>query len=381
MLQYIFFISIFLVLYSYVMYPLVLLLLNLFLRKMVVRIDDSMEENFSISLIITAYNERLRIKSKLENSLQLKYPKELLEIIVASDCSDDGTDDLVSGYQDRGIKLVRANDHLGKEYAQKCAIDIANGSILVFSDVATEIPDDALLQLTKYYKDTKIGAVSSEDRFINELGKLVGEGVYVRYEMWLRQLESVLDGLVGLSGSFFSCRREVSDLWDIYSPSDFNTAINCARLNLKAISAKNVLGYYKDLSDPAKEYKRKVRTVIRGMTGLGRHMEVMNPYYFGLFAFQLFSHKLMRWLTPVFLSSTLVFNLFILDVHVAYLIIFILQLLFYATGILAHFIVEIRKYTLVRLIYFFLQVNVAIAHAGILYLSGQRMAIWQPSQR
>lgn len=380
MLQFLFFVSIFLTIYSYAVYPLLLVLLRAGKRPLPAPPADAGENLPPLSLIITAYNEKARIEAKLDNTLALDYPGAL-EIIVASDCSDDGTDDIVRGYADKGVKLVRADEHLGKEYAQKCAIEAATGAILVFSDVATEIPGDALQKLVAWYADPSVGAISSEDRFISSEGQVAGEGLYVRYEMWLRRLESSLAGLVGLSGSFFSCRREVADLWDIHAPSDFNTALNCARLGLRAVTAGDVLGYYKDLSDPAREYQRKVRTVLRGMSGLGRHLDVLNPAKFGLFALQVFSHKLMRWLVPVFLLTTLLLNLVLLGQGALYTLVFFIQLVFYGIGLYAHAQPAARSHALIRVVYFFLQVNVAIVQAWLLYFSGRRMAVWQPSQR
>ena len=114
---------------------------------------------------------------------------------------------------------MRADERRGKEYAQFCAIEKASGDILVFSDVATRFPQDAFRKLASRFRDRAVGAVSSEDRFISNDGRIVGEGMYVRYEMWLRKLESVHAGLVGLSGSFFAARREVCADWDIHSPS------------------------------------------------------------------------------------------------------------------------------------------------------------------
>lgn len=367
--------------YSYFIYPLILLLVDRLSAKRFQPVITDLDRLPEVSLIITAYNEKSRIRSKLENSLEIIYPEGQLEIIVASDCSDDGTDDVVKEYSDKGVVLVRADEHLGKEYAQKCAVEKVSGEIIVFSDVATEIPPDAIRNLIRYYRDPLTGAISSEDRFISQEGHIVGEGMYVMYEMWLRNLESGNGGLVGLSGSFFSCRREVTELWDVHSPSDLNTAINCARLGLKAITAPDVLGYYKDLSDPGKEYKRKVRTVLRGMTGLGRHLDAMNPFKFGLFGYQMLSHKLMRWLVPVFLFTTLVLNLVIAGKNSVYMALLLLQIIFYVIGLAAHFMTITRKNALIRLIYFFLQVNIAIAHAGVLFITGKKMAVWQPSQR
>ena len=183
----------------------------------------------SVTLIVTAYNEERRIREKIENTLAIDFDSSRLELIVASDCSEDATDAIVAEYADRGVRLVRAAERLGKENAQLTAIKQAQGDILVFSDVATQIPSDSLVKLERYFADPSIGAVSSEDRFVSKDGSVAGEGAYVKYEMWLRKQESQLAGLVGLSGSFFAARKSICQEWDIHSPSDFNTALNAMK--------------------------------------------------------------------------------------------------------------------------------------------------------
>ncbi len=340
---------------------------------------DPFSGQASVSLIVTAYNEAGRIREKLRNSLEIDFPD--LEIIVASDCSNDGTDEIVREFTDDHVRLVRAPARLGKEFAQQCAIAQARGDILVFSDTGTLIPNDAIERLVRYFDDPEVGAVSSEDRFIREDGALVGEGAYVRYEMLLRRLESSLAGLVGLSGSFFAARRSVCREWDIHSPSDFNTALNCARAGLRAVTAPDVLGYYRDLKDPGREYQRKVRTVLRGITGLMRNLDALSLRRSPLFAWQVFSHKLMRWLVPVFLVVLLIASTLLYDQHAVYASLFWSQLAFYAIALLAHWSAPLRGNALVRLVYFFCQVNLAIAHAALRYLAGGRMTVWQPSAR
>ena len=367
------------VVYSYFVYPLVLFVLP---KRQSARVkSDTAAPVTKVSLIITAHNEEQRIEDKLRNTFELQYPRELLEIIVASDCSSDRTDELVEAHASEGARLVRADQHLGKEYAQWCAIQASTGDIIVFSDVATLIPVDALRKLIVLFDDPKVGAVSSEDRFISDDGKLAGEGAYVRYEMWLRALESRLAGLVGLSGSFFAARREVCQQWDTESPSDFNTALNCARAGFIAISSPEVCGHYKDVADEKKEYARKIRTVIRGMTALGRHVEVLNPFKFGLFAFQVWSHKVMRWAVPWFMLLLFVITLIALHQSWFVKLLFIGQIGFYVLALLGSKSEAWRNNSLVRLVYYFVQVNVALAHAAISYFSGKRMTTWTPSQR
>ncbi len=372
-------ISLFGVVYSYFIYPLILFVLAN--RRHSVSQSPSGPSGVSISLIITAHNEEQRLEDKLRNTFELDYLRDSLEIIVASDCSTDRTDEIVESYAGKGVTLVRADQHLGKEYAQWCAIKASKGNIIVFSDVATLIPADALQKLVVLFDDPKVGAVSSEDRFISDDGKLAGEGAYVRYEMWLRALESRLAGLVGLSGSFFAARREVCQQWDTESPSDFNTALNCARAGFIAISSPEVCGHYKDVADEKKEYARKIRTVIRGMTALGRHAEVLNPFKFGLFAFQVWSHKVMRWAVPWFMLLLFVITLITLHQSWFIKVLFIGQIGFYALALLGSKSEAWRENSLVRLIYYFVHVNIALAHATISYFSGKRMTTWTPSQR
>ncbi|GAB1265252.1 glycosyltransferase family 2 protein [Aurantivibrio infirmus] len=382
MFTFLFWLLAFLSLYSYFFYPLCLKLL-VWLRERSGELQDESQKNAptSLTLIITAYNEEERIAEKLENTLELDFNSGSLEIIVASDCSSDRTDEIVKQFEDRGVRLVRAQERLGKENAQLTAIRESNGDVIVFSDTATKIPEDGLTKLVEYFADPKIGAVSSEDRFVSQSGEVAGEGAYVKYEMWLRGEESKLAGLIGLSGSFFAARREVCAEWDIHSPSDFNTALNCARLGLVAVTAPDVLGFYQDLKDPAKEYQRKIRTVIRGITALSRHAEVLNPFTFGVFSFQVISHKLMRWLVPWFLIALFLTTAIVANQGSIYALALIAQIGFYIVALAAHYNHKLQNNSVVKIIYFFVQVNIALFDASCRYLAGTRMTTWTPSAR
>jgi cellulose synthase/poly-beta-1,6-N-acetylglucosamine synthase-like glycosyltransferase len=365
--------------YSYFLYPLILKLAPA--RKARAAGASGDMQCPALTLIITVHNEEKRIHEKLENTLLIDYPKDLLEIIVASDCSSDATDSIVESFSDRGVRLVRADERKGKEYAQLCAIRKAGGEILVFSDVSTRIPAEALRILVHQFEDPRIGALSSEDRFISKDGRVEGEGAYVKYEMWLRRLESDRAGLVGLSGSFFAARREVCDEWDIYSPSDFNTALNCAKKGLVAITCPDVIGIYSDVKDPALEYRRKIRTVVRGMTAITRHPQVLNPLRMGLFAFQIWSHKIMRWGVPWFMLFFAILTLALADEGFVYQVALWLQVIFYGVAAIGWLFGNLRKNTAVRIIFFFVQTNLALAYALMSFLAGKRMTVWTPSQR
>ncbi len=365
--------------YSYFLYPVLLKLLPV--RK-IIDITDNKNTNLPVvSLIITVHNEESRVREKLENTLQIDYPSDSLEIIIASDFSTDETDNIVESYAEKGVRLVRADQRKGKEYAQLCAIRASKGGILVFSDVATQIPADALRLLTKRFADPMVGALSSEDKFISNDGGVVGEGAYVKYEMWLRRLESDRAGLVGLSGSFFAARREVCEHWDIYCPSDFNTALNSAKHGLVAITCPDVVGIYKDVEDASLEYQRKMRTVIRGITAIARHPEVLNPFRMGLFAFQVWSHKIMRWGVPWFMAIFLLLTLMLQGQGMIYTLVLVVQLVFYALALVGWLFNGLRENTLVKIIFFFVQTNLALAQATVSFSLGKRMTVWTPSKR
>ncbi len=380
MLSFLFWIFGIAAIYSYFLYPFVLKTIAIIRGVHTLR-PQTLVEPVSISLIVTAYNEQGRIREKIENTLAIQFDAARLELIVASDCSEDATDAIVNEYADRGVRLVRATERLGKENAQLTAIKEAKGDLLVFSDVATQIPADALVKLEQYFSDASIGAVSSEDRFVSKDGSVAGEGAYVKYEMWLRKQESQLAGLVGLSGSFFAARKEICQEWDIHSPSDFNTALNAVKAGLRAVSAPDVLGFYQDLQDPSKECQRKIRTVIRGMTGLSRHREVLSVQQYGLFAVQVISHKLMRWLAPWFFILFFIVSALNASEGAIYALAFMGQLGFYGVALAAQFLPNLRDNGAVKLIYFFVQVNVALLEATVKFLAGQRMTTWKPSAR
>lgn len=363
--------------YSYIIYP--LLLVSFPKRRISVTAEDG--EFPAVSFIITVHNEAKRIEQKIRNTRDLDYPAEKIEILVASDASTDETNEIVSGWAERDIKLVVADEHLGKEHAQKLAIEASSGDILVFSDAATSIPKNAIVRLALAFSDPLVGAVSSIDKYVTCNGRDFGEGLYVRFEMWLRRLESNRAGLVGLSGSFFAARRCVCEKWDVRSPSDLNVALECVRNDYVSVSDSSVIGVYSGIKHERREYARKKRTVIRGIVGISRNTDVLSLGRFGYFAFQLWSHKIMRWATPWFMVGALVTNAIIVQRASFYVVALTSQLLFYSIAFAAWRVERLRTLQVFRFALFFVQVNIAMLHATILFLSGERVMTWTPSER
>lgn len=367
-----------LILYGYVFYPLLLLVLPR--RKFPLKTELPAVRR--ISVIVAAHNEASQIEAKLLNTLALSTDGFEVEVLVASDASTDATDDIVRKYESRGVVLSRAEQRHGKEHAQKLAIARTTGDVIVFTDAATVLPADSLLRLALLFKNPQIGAVSSVDKILSEDGRIEGEGLYVRYEMWLRDLEHRYNTLVGLSGSFFAARRAVCMRWDIEVCSDFGVALNCAALGLKAVSDRSLIGYYRNLADPNREYTRKVRTVLRGMGGLVFRREVLNPFKFGVFSFQVFSHKVMRWAVPwLLVVSEICAIVLARDGSLLHLLMVESLTLLCLSPLVVRWFPVLRRYSLLRLAAFFIEVNAAILHATLMLLKGQDIKAWEPSKR
>jgi len=376
--QFAFWCSVGFVFYAYLGYPLLLWALSCWRSHDVLRRDVRP----SVTFIITAYNEERRIEEKLKNTMSLTYPAEHLEILVASDCSSDRTDDIVRSFAPGRIHLVRSPVRKGKEAAQKLAVQAAHGEILVFSDSATILPQDAIINIVRNFADPSVGCVSSIDRFVDKDGMLSGEGAYVRYEMWLRSLESRVYSLVGLSGSFFAARRKLCRDWATDLQSDFNTLLNSIKLHQRGVLDPLSIGYYQNISDERKEFERKARTVVRGISVLMKNLSLLNPFQYGIFAWQLFSHKLCRWLVPFALCSALVSNVFLVGHWDGYLVSFFMQVSMYAST-LAWFTLgqRARSLALLKVPSFFVLANASIMVAWFRYLKGERITLWNPSSR
>jgi len=369
--------SIMLIFFAYLGYPISLYLLC-FLRKRMVKKAPFFPY---VTMIITAYNEEKRIKEKLKNTLHLEYPRDMLQVFVASDGSTDRTNAIVKDYWKNGIELLEIKKRGGKENAQKAAVTHAKGDVLVFADVATQLEPGSLKEIIFNFADPSVGCVSSEDRLIGKDGKPSGEGFYVQYEMWLRRLESRVKSLVGLSGSFFAARKDVCQDFSGEMQSDFRTVLNSIKLGYRGVSDPKAIGYYQDVSDEKNEFDRKVRTVIRGLTVFFRHLQFLNFFQYGLTSYQLFCHKLLRWLAPFFLFIAFITNLILAMTSSLYFILLLCHSAFYVVAILAWQKNSPPTHTFLKIPMYFLIVNAAIFIAWVRYIQGQRVVVWAPSER
>jgi len=371
-------VSLFLVVYTYIGYPLVLWVLTKIRPPDVLK--SKIKISPAVSVIIAARNEADKIRNKINNTLTLNYPPSLLEVIVASDASDDGTDDIVKEYAAQGIKLVRARDRKGKEHVQGLAVAEARGAVLVFSDAASILERDTVERLVQNFADPTVGAVSTEDVIVDTAGDPTAEGLYVKYEMWVRRLESRFHSLVGLSGSCFAVRRELCTDWSPTLASDFMGALRAARGGFRSVADPAARAKFPAVMSPRLEMPRRIRTFLRGITALMANLDMLNQFRYGRFAFQLASHKLLRFVAPFLLLTTLVTS-GLLAGEQPFVVFFWMQVIFYGLGVIGSIIPVLQRNRMIRVANYFTMVQWAMLLAWVKYAWGEQQVTWEPSRR
>ncbi len=371
------------VLYSYVLYPLLLKALRAIRGP---RPPAAASDRWpSISITIPVYNEAGQVRDLLESVLRLDYPQHRMQVLVVSDASDDGTDEIVQSYASRGIELLRMPVRGGKSAAENAARSLLRGDIIVNTDASIRLDRGSLKPLIARFADPRVGLASGRDVSVTKVdGELnVGESAYVGYEMWLRSLETDLAGIVGASGCFYAIRR---DLHQHDLPAglsrDFAAALVTHEHGYRAVSVNEAVCFVPRVPSLHREYRRKVRTITRGMQTLHFKRHLLNPLHHGLFAWMLFSHKVARWLAPWAAVLGLVGLLILATAHpVARL------------GLAAAAVVGAlafigwrwpegkRPPRLFSMPAFLVAGNVAVLHATINAMRGQMNAVWEPTRR
>jgi cellulose synthase/poly-beta-1,6-N-acetylglucosamine synthase-like glycosyltransferase len=292
-----------LLLYAYLGYPVVMWLLTRH-RELGLPTKDPAEWP-EITLTIPAYNEERSIAATLDSLLQLDYPPDRRHILVISDASTDRTDEIVAGYADRGVRLVRLAERGGKTVAENVAGRHLIGDIVVSTDATIRIHPTALKKLVRVFQDPRIGVASGRDMSVSRANQESNqaESGYVSYEMWVRSLETRRGSIIGASGCFYAIRRHLySVLFPDALSRDFASALLAVENGYRAVSVDEAVCLVPRTKSLKAEYRRKVRTMARGLETLWYKRGALGRAG-GWFAFQLLSHKLARWL--VFLMEPL----------------------------------------------------------------------------
>jgi len=363
--------------YVYVVFPMTARLLAR--RFGMVATDEDIPR--SVSIIVTAYNEEKGILTKLENLLALDYPAELVDIIVASDASGDATDRLVRDCGSERVQLLRVEGRQGKTACQNAAAAIARGEILVFTDATTRLDERALRALVRRFYPADVGCVAGRLMYVSRTDNVTGRGgeAYWDYEIKLRTAESALGSLIGVSGCLYAVRRGAYRAINPDLISDFVISMKMREQSLRTVLALDAVCYEDTLNRSAHELSMRVRVAIRSINALICERQFLNPWRYGLFAWQLWSHKLLRYASPFLWLIALGANLALASKHPLYTVLLVCQFAFILAGILG-FTLQSRlaKLGILSKPYYFLLTNIASFLAALRYARGERMVTWKP---
>ena len=363
--------------YTYIGYPLLVFLVSIVFPRRVGKKDFEP----TVSIIITAYNEERDIKTKLENTLALDYPKDKLEIIVASDCSTDKTDEIVSGFSSKGVCLYRQPERLGKTPAQNSGVEVAQNEIILFSDATTLYEPNVLRQMMPNFADESVGCVAGKLVYVDPANTGIGSGArsYWGYETFLKTHESRACSLIGVSGCLYAVRRSAYIPMYAEACSDFLIVTKVMEQGLRTVYEPKAVCIEETNRSTEKELQMRVRVITQTFTDLWRHRKMMNPFRSGFYAMELISHKLMRYFVPFMLIGIFVSTVILAHLSIWFEILLILQLSFYAMALIAFSLERLGvQFRLVSLPQYFVLTNVASVIALYKTLSGEKIARWEP---
>jgi cellulose synthase/poly-beta-1,6-N-acetylglucosamine synthase-like glycosyltransferase len=377
----VFWLSAGLLLYVYAGYPVVLGLLTRLMRRETETLEACEPP---VTLLISAYNERSVIEEKIKNSLAIEYPKDLMEIMVVSDCSDDGTDEVVQRYAGSGVRLVRQNERRGKSAGLNLAVPQAKGQILVFSDANAIYRPDAVRHLVRHFGDPGIGYVVGNARYIDAASATQAaeaEGLYWKLETWLKRKESAIYSVVGGDGAIYAIRRE---LYSTLLPTDINDFLNPLQIvqrGYRGVFEPSAVSYEEAAGSFRKEFRRRVRIISRSLTAVRRAAGVLNPLRHTRHWFLLMSHKVLRWLAPFFMIAMLTCSSLLWKLPL-FRIASELQFAFYIMAIAGWMLQHRRKnFTPFSIPFYFCLVNAASLIGCLKSVRGDLSGVWTPPRQ
>lgn len=375
-----------LLLYTYAVYPALLTVLGR-LRPRPIRSDaGGAEDHPTVSISVPMYNEEAQARGLVESLLALEYPRDKLQILVVSDASSDATDEIVREYADEGVELLRLEERGGKTRAENAAAEHLTGEIIVNTDASIRIQPGALSRLIATFRDPEVGLASGRDVSVGAGAQSSnsGEAGYVGYEMAVRDLETRVGSIIGASGCFYAIRADLHRLPLPESLSrDFAAALHTREHGYRAVSVSDAVCHVPRADSLRREYRRKVRTITRGMGTLLHKRALLNPFRYGTFAWMLWSHKVCRWALPwAALAAFVSLGLLVDDSPVA-LALFAFGVVLLVLGAIGWWLSGTGRTAprLVRIPAFLLAGNVAAAHALLRVLEGAQDALWEPTRR
>jgi len=334
----------------------------------------------SATMVCPAYNEEDGIEAKLKSFLHVDYPMEKLQLIVVSDDSTDKTNDIVERYSTKynNIRLVINRNRAGKPTAQNMVEPLVNSEVVFLSDATSILARDALKKLVDNFQDPEVGLAASRLIYVvPDSGKSSGEGIYWKYESWLRQLESKFYSITVASGALFALRRELFTQIHPSSPDDFERTLIVMEKGYRAkfeesSEIREVLE-----ENNKNEIRRKIRVISREWFALMRHASLLNPFKFPQPCFSLFSHKLIRWLIPHFSIILLIVNLYLLNIPF-YSFTFAIHVSFLLAGIIGLILENMnRSFKGLKIPTYWIAMNYAALLAFTRFVFGKQQKTWE----
>lgn len=368
---------VFLIIYTYIGYPLLVFLLSAVFPRPV-RTDDFTPK---VSVIIAAHNEEQNLASKIENTLALDYPQGKLEVIVASDCSTDRTEEIALQYAERGVILYRQRERHGKTMAQKSAVKVSSGEILVFSDATTGYEPDSLRNIVRMFADSEVGCVAGQLVYVDRSVSAVGRGCrsYWSYEKFIKRCESRLGSLIGVSGCLYAVRRSCQVRLANQMIDDFVIATEIHLQGLRTVYEPEAVSTEDTNKRGRDEFRMRVRVIAQTMRAVYRYRKVLSLRRHGLYAFQMLSHKVLRYAVPLFLIAVLISNWLLVNESEIYRYTFLSQLTLYAAAIVGWGADGLRiRLGPLALPYYFVLVNLASLVAFVRFVRGGTQVVWEP---
>ncbi|WP_323753751.1 glycosyltransferase family 2 protein [Marinobacter sp.] len=386
MLYLIFWLSLFLLVYIYVGYPLLVSLLASTLPASQPTPDSSSDENLPfVSILIAAYNEAADIEATLANKQALDYPSDRIEVLVISDESEDGTDAIVQRFSTRSaipVRLSRQSPRQGKTAGLNRLVPEAKGDILLFSDANSHWDRQAVRYLVGCFEDPSIGYVTGKMVYVNDDGSLVGDGcsAYMKYENWLREKETELGSIVGVDGGIDAMRKKLYQPLRADQLPDFVQPLKVIEQGYRVVYEPRALLQEAALDDGSSEFSMRVRVGLRAMWALKDMRHLMNPFTYGIFAIQLISHKLLRYAAFLPLATFSFAALLLAGRGGLYSLAFMGTVVLYVLAWIGHTKAQGNQATSVILTvpYYFLLLNYASLKAAISFLKGEKKVVWNP---
>jgi cellulose synthase/poly-beta-1,6-N-acetylglucosamine synthase-like glycosyltransferase len=361
--------------YVYTGYPLLLALIGLFVRR------PRPESGYTprISVLIAAYNEEEAIERKIQQTLELEYPHEKLEVLVLSDCSTDRTDEIVKAFPDGRVRLVRMPERRGKTFAQNVGVKEATGEVIIFSDATAIYHPKALLYLACNYQDASAGAVSGRYQYFDpgeQSPTGLGSVAFWNYENLIKKMQSSMRTITGCCGCIYSVRKEAYTELPADIISDLVQPLQAIRKGYRVVFEDRALAYEETTQSTSEEFSMRVRVVTRAMRGLLSVSDLLKPWKFAWPAFQLWSHKIMRWMVPLFLIVLLTANVALID-SPFYKFTLAVQLFFYAAALLNILLPLHRQWKPLGIPLFFCTLNAAALVSMFEICRGRKYVTWQ----